>query len=44
MDQFRSLMRYSQDKLAELLKKPSEGWTDEDAVPEMPDDPITVGG
>ncbi len=42
--EFGSLMGFSQDELVELLKKPNEGLTDDDAVPEAPDDPITVSG
>lgn len=42
---FGELMGFSEDELVELLKgEEAEGLTDEDAVPEAPDVPITVEG
>jgi len=41
---FGELMGFSQDELVDLLKKPNEGLTDDDHVPEAPDEPITVKG
>lgn len=43
---FSELMGFTDDELAELLKgnNPTEGLTDEDAVPEAPEVPITVEG
>lgn len=43
---FGDLMGFSEDELAELLKgdEASDGLTDEDAVPEVPEEPITVEG
>tara|TARA_R110002124_G_scaffold279027_1_gene451333 strand:- start:544 stop:1797 length:1254 start_codon:yes stop_codon:yes gene_type:complete len=42
---FGELMGFSEDELVELLKgEETEGLTDEDAVPEAPDVPITVEG
>jgi DNA modification methylase len=39
-----SLMGFNDDMLANMLKEETEGLTDEDAVPEVPDDPVTVLG
>lgn len=43
---FGELMGFSDDELAALLKsdEPTEGLTDEDAVPEAPEQPVTVEG
>jgi site-specific DNA-methyltransferase (adenine-specific) len=43
---FGELMGFSEDELVELLKQDetTEGLTDEDAVPEAPEDPVTVEG
>jgi len=43
---FGELMGFTDDELAELLKgdEETEGLTDEDAVPEIPDEPVTVEG
>jgi len=43
---FGELMGFSQDELVDLLKKNevTEGLTDEDAVPEVPEEPITREG
>jgi len=44
---FGELMGFSDDELAELLKgdeEVTEGLTDEDAVPEAPEEPVTVEG
>lgn len=43
---FGALMGFSDDELVDLLKKaePTEGLTDEDAVPEVPAVPVTVEG
>ncbi len=39
------LLAFDEDELAKLLKvEPSEGLTDDDDVPELPDDPITQPG
>jgi DNA modification methylase len=38
------LMGFDDDFMAGLLVEETEGLTDEDAVPEIPDDPITVDG
>lgn len=39
-----SLMGFGDDFMADLLAEPTEGLTDEDAVPDVPDDPVTVLG
>lgn len=39
-----SLMGFEDDFIADMLAEPTEGLTDEDAVPEVPDDPVTVEG
>jgi hypothetical protein len=39
-----SLIGFDDDLLANMLKEETEGLTDEDAVPEVPDDPVTVEG
>ncbi len=43
---FGALMGFSDDELVDLLKKaePTEGLTDEDAVPDVPERPVTVEG
>ena len=43
---FGALMGFSDDELVDLLKKaePTEGLTDEDAVPDVPEQPVTVEG
>ena len=42
---FGELMGFSEDELVELLKgEEAEGLTDEDAVPEVPETPVTVEG
>ncbi len=43
---FGELMGFSEDELVELLKQDegTEGLTDEDAVPEVPEHPVTVEG
>ena len=43
---FGDLMGFSEDELVELLKgdEGTEGLTDEDAVPEVPEEPVTVEG
>ena len=43
---FGELMGFSEDDLVELLRQDetTEGLTDEDAVPEVPDQPVTVEG
>lgn len=43
---FGALMGFSEDELVELLKQDetTEGLTDEDAVPEAPEQPVTVEG
>ena len=42
---FGELMGFSEDELVSLLKQDaSEGLTDEDAVPDTPDQPVTVEG
>lgn len=43
---FGELMGFSEEELVELLKQDetTEGLTDEDAVPEAPEDPVTVEG
>jgi DNA modification methylase len=39
-----SLTGFDTDELANLLAEPTEGLTDEDAVPEVPEVPVTVEG
>jgi DNA modification methylase len=39
-----SLMGFNDDMLANMLKEETEGLTDEDAVPDVPADPVTVLG
>jgi DNA modification methylase len=39
-----SLMGFNDDMLANMLNEETEGLTDEDAVPDVPDDPATVLG
>ena len=39
-----SLMGFDDDMMANMLKDETEGLTDEDAVPEVPDVPVTVEG
>ena len=39
---FGELMGFSQDELVELLKQPDSGLTADDAVPEAPEQPVTV--
>ena len=41
---FGELMGFSQDELVELLKQPDAGLTSDDAVPEAPEQPVTVKG
>lgn len=41
---YGELMGFSQDELVAMMKQTSEGLTDEDQVPEVPDDPVTVEG
>ena len=43
---FGELMGFSEDELVDLLRQgeATEGLTDEDAVPEAPEDPVTVEG
>jgi site-specific DNA-methyltransferase (adenine-specific) len=41
---FGELMGFSDDELVALLKQGNEGLTDEDAVPEAPEQPTTVEG
>lgn len=42
---FGELMGFSEDELVALLAgEPQEGLTDEDAVPDVPDEPVTVEG
>lgn len=43
-DEFGGLMGFSEDELAELLAETVEGETDEDAVPDVPEVPVTVEG
>lgn len=43
-DEFGELMGFSDDELAAMLVKETEGLTDEDAVPEVPAVPVTVEG
>ena len=38
------LIGFDGDMVANLLNDPEEGLTDEDAVPDVPDDPVTVEG
>jgi site-specific DNA-methyltransferase (adenine-specific) len=42
--EFGELMGFSDDELAAMMAEPSEGLTDEDAVPEVPAVPVTVEG
>jgi len=44
MDFDLDLIGFDGDVIADLLAKPTDGLTDEDAVPEVPDDPVTVEG
>jgi len=39
-----TLTGFDLDELANFLAEPTEGMTDEDAVPDVPDDPVTVEG
>ena len=39
-----SLMGFGDDMLANMLKEETEGLTDPDAVPDVPDNPVTVDG
>ena len=39
-----SLMGFGDDFMADLLAEPTEGLTDEDAVPDVPENPVTVEG
>ena len=39
-----SLIGFDDDMLANMLVEETEGLTDEDAVPDVPDDPVTVEG
>ena len=39
-----SLMGFNDDMLANMLNEETEGLTDEDAVPDVPADPVTVEG
>ena len=39
-----TLTGFDLDELANFLAEPTEGMTDEDAVPDAPDDPVTVEG
>lgn len=41
---FGELMGFSQDELVDLLKQPDSGLTADDAVPEAPEQPVTVKG
>lgn len=44
-DEFGELMGFSEDELVEMLKgEEAEGLTDEDAVPDLPIEPVTVEG
>jgi len=43
-DEFGGLMGFSEDELAEMLAETVEGETDEDAVPDVPEVPVTVEG
>lgn len=43
-EEFGELMGFSQDELVALMTKVEEGLTDEDAVPDAPDVPITIEG
>lgn len=43
-EEFGELMGFSQDELVALMTKVQEGLTDEDAVPDAPDVPITIEG
>jgi site-specific DNA-methyltransferase (adenine-specific) len=42
--EFGELMGFSQDELVELLKQPDAGLTSDDAVPDAPEQPVTVIG
>lgn len=42
--EFGELMGFSDDELAAMMAEPTEGLTDEDAVPEVPAVPVTVEG
>jgi len=44
MDFDLDLMGFDGDVIADLLAEPTEGLTDEDAVPDVPDNPVTVEG
>jgi len=39
-----SLIGFDPDELANLMQEPTEGLTDPDAVPDIPDDPVTKPG
>ncbi len=41
---YGELMGFSQDELVAMMAQTSEGLTDEDQVPEAPEDPVTVEG
>ena len=41
---FGELIGFSQDELVELLAKPKDGLTDDDAVPDVPETAITMDG
>lgn len=41
---YGELMGFSQDELVSMMTQTSEGLTDEDQVPEAPEDPVTVEG
>jgi len=44
MDFDLDLMGFDGDVIADLLSEPTEGLTDEDAVPDVPEKPVTVEG
>lgn len=44
MDFDLNLIGFDGDMIADLLTEPTEGLTDEDAVPDVPENPITVEG
>lgn len=44
MDFDLDLIGFDGDVIADLLAEPTEGLTDEDAVPEVPENPVTVEG
>ena len=44
MDFDLTLTGFNLDEIADMLAEPTEGLTDEDEVPDAPDDPVTVEG